>query len=233
MAELVYQTLRENVASEIRRRILEGELRPGAHIVEQSLSRELGVSRGPIREALRQLEQEGLVEYVRNAGCTVREINAADVYEICMLRTGYETVAVWHCGGRYTEEDFASCEEVLAKMSTLTDGDMPSLIACDHEFHRIFIRRAGLSRLTKLWEDLNYGTGIVGANSGPYRDHLAGRQAVIHRELLQTFRQENGNPPAICRKLFEHYVLPVQNVIMEGGLKLEDFPIFSSCPPCP
>ena len=61
MSELSYQTLRENVVSAIRTKILNQELAPGTRIVEQSLSREFGISRGPIREALRQLEQEGLV----------------------------------------------------------------------------------------------------------------------------------------------------------------------------
>ena len=61
MAKLRYRTLRENVVDEIRMKILSREYESGMRIVEQNLSDELGVSRGPIREALRQLEQEGLV----------------------------------------------------------------------------------------------------------------------------------------------------------------------------
>ena len=61
MGRLTYQTLRENVVDVIRMKILNHELVPGMRIIEQDISDELGVSRGPIREALRQLEQEGLV----------------------------------------------------------------------------------------------------------------------------------------------------------------------------
>ena len=64
MGKLTYQTLRENVVDVIRMKIFNHELAPGMRIIEQDISDELGVSRGPIREALRQLEQEGLVEYV-------------------------------------------------------------------------------------------------------------------------------------------------------------------------
>ena len=71
MGKLRFQTLREKVAEEIRLKILNQELTPGMRIIEQELSDELGVSRGPIREALRQLEQEGMIEYTRNIGCSV------------------------------------------------------------------------------------------------------------------------------------------------------------------
>ena len=79
MAKLRYRTLRENVVDEIRMKILNREYEPGMRIVEQNLSDELGVSRGPIREALRQLEQEGLVEYVRNVGCSVKQVTLEDI----------------------------------------------------------------------------------------------------------------------------------------------------------
>ncbi len=94
MGKLTFQTLREKVAEEIRLKIFNQELTPGMRIIEQELSDELGVSRGPIREALRQLEQEGMIEYARNIGCSVREITTQDVYETYLLRSNYEILAV-------------------------------------------------------------------------------------------------------------------------------------------
>ena len=110
MSELAYRTLRENVTAEIRAKILNEELAPGTRIVEQNLSKEFGISRGPIREALRQLEYEGLVEYTRNAGCSVKEITAADVFELYLLRANYEILAVRLSGGQFTKAELAESE---------------------------------------------------------------------------------------------------------------------------
>ena len=94
MGKLDYRTLRENVADEIRMKILNGDMKPGDKIIEQELASEFGISRGPVREALRQLEQEGMVEYSRNVGCSVKHIGMDDVYEIYYMRANYEMMAV-------------------------------------------------------------------------------------------------------------------------------------------
>ena len=99
MAQLNYKTLRQEVADEIRRKILKGEFKAGERIKEHEMAQLLGVSRGPVREALRQLEQEGLVRYERNVGCSVAPINEKDIYEIGLLRAALEILAVKLCKG--------------------------------------------------------------------------------------------------------------------------------------
>ncbi len=89
MTELGYKTLRENIVDIIRKRIINRELQPGQKIVEQELAKEFKTSRAPIREALRELENEGLVEYVRNAGCSVKEITFEESFEIYLMRANY------------------------------------------------------------------------------------------------------------------------------------------------
>ena len=94
MTELGYKTLRESIVDIIRKRIINRELQPGQKIVEQELAKEFKTSRAPIREALRELENEGLVEYVRNAGCSVKEITFEESFEIYLMRANYEIMAV-------------------------------------------------------------------------------------------------------------------------------------------
>ena len=137
MSKLRYQTLRENVAKVIREKILNKELKPGMRIIEQNLSDELEVSRGPIREALRQLEQEGVVEYTRNVGCSVKEITIKDLYEIYLLRSTYEILAVKLCGGQFEQEDIERMEEVLEHMKELKNYE--EVVMCDNVLHSIFV----------------------------------------------------------------------------------------------
>ena len=102
MTELGYKTLRESIVDIIRKRIINRELQPGQKIVEQELAKEFKTSRAPIREALRELENEGLVEYVRNAGCSVKEITFEESFEIYLMRANYEIMAVRLLGRKDT-----------------------------------------------------------------------------------------------------------------------------------
>ena len=122
MTELGYKTLRERIVDIIRKRIINRELQPGQKIVEQELAKEFKTSRAPIREALRELENEGLVEYVRNAGCSVKEITFEESFEIYLMRANYEIMAVRLLGGKIPEETLQEMEKILERMKNLEIG---------------------------------------------------------------------------------------------------------------
>ena len=121
MTELGYKTLRERIVDIIRKRIINRELQPGQKIVEQELAKEFKTSRAPIREALRELENEGLVEYVRNAGCSVKEITFEESFEIYLMRANYEIMAVRLLGGKIPEETLQEMEEILERIQLFYD----------------------------------------------------------------------------------------------------------------
>ncbi len=210
MGKLRFKTLRENVAEEIRLKILNQELTPGMRIIEQELSDEMGVSRGPIREALRQLEQEGMVEYRRNAGCSVRKVTMQDVYETYLLRSNYEVLAVHLYHAQFTDEDIEKMEEALEFMKSLTIDNYSRVVAYGSMLHGVIIEKAGLARLTKAWADLEYGE-IFSCNAG-YTDKqsVIARQYPIHKELIEICKTRDEE--IICRAITDHYMLTVKRL---------------------
>lgn len=219
MSKLEYHTLRENVVKEIRDKILSHELRPGMRIVEQNLSKELNVSRGPIREALRQLEQEGLVGYTRNVGCSVKEATIKDLYEIYLLRSTYEIIAVRLIGGEYAEEDLQRMENILRLMEKLDNYE--EVVSCDHMLHRIIVERAGSERITKLWSDLDYGSIISSYIYGFDEADTVKRQYQIHRELVDALK--TGDTETICDAVHRHYMNSVRHFLKKEGLPEDTF----------
>ena len=210
MSAFTFQTLRESITSAIRHKILTGELEPGSRITEQKLAEEFGSSRAPIREALRQLEQEGLLEYSRNVGCSVKKITLEDAYEIYLLRANLEMTALrqFHC--QFPEEDLAVLRGILADMLQVEPENLLAIVENDNRFHRVIVQRAGLPRLLKFWDDLNYGSLIAGVKSGSPHGDLAKRQNVIHTELYNALASRNTE--AACQAVYDHYMKPLEKL---------------------
>lgn len=214
MAKLKYQTLRENVVDVIRLKILQQELTPGMRIIEQDLSEELGVSRAPIREALRQLEQEGMVVYKRNVGCSVNEITLDDIYEIYLLSSNYELLAVKEYDGKFSDEDIAEMEKILEQMKQIKEGDYENVVELDNKLHRLIIEKAGLGRLLKAWSDLNYGNYISCYAGKVDRKQTVARQYPIHKELVDACATRNTD--TICKAITNHYTLTIKRLLEKG-----------------
>lgn len=221
MAEINFKTLRERVADAIRMKILSGELKPGARIVEQEISNELGVSRAPVREALRQIEEEGLIEYTRNVGCSVKSVTDVDLYEIYLLRATYEILAVKLCAGKLTRETLGRMEAELEKMKNLDEESFHASIFYDNAFHEGIIRQVGLPRLTKAWSLLNSGNLITYYTGST--DHAAAvkRQYPIHKELYDVCC--TGSMQEICDAIMDHYMLTTRRRMVEQGMDAEHF----------
>ena len=220
MAELTYRTLRENIADIIRKRIVNRELEPGQKIVEQELAKEFKTSRAPIREALRELENEGLVEYVRNAGCSVKEITLEESFEIYLLRANYETMAVKLMGGKIPADTLEQMEDVLEKMKNLTEGQYDQVFVYDNQMHGLLVKMTGMTRLYKAWKELNYGNIVTGYNLSSDKKHVVERQYPIHKELVDACREQDKKK--ICQILSEHYMRTIRRLLKEQGLSEED-----------
>ena len=219
MGKLDYRTLRENVADEIRMKILNGDMKPGDKIVEQELASEFGISRGPVREALRQLEQEGMVEYSRNVGCSVRHVGMDDIYEIYYMRANYEMMAVRLHNGPFPQENLEKMEHILSQMKMLHKDEYRKVFELDNEFHEAILDLVSFKRLKKAWEDLSYGNIVTGYNMDVDREQVIKRQYIIHEKLLDACK--NGSPAQVEQSIADHYLVGVEKLIQKVDKKHE------------
>ena len=215
MGKLSHCTLREKIVEEIRTKILDQELISGMRIIEEDLAEEFGVSRGPIREALRQLEQEGMIEYKRNAGCSVRKVTLEDIKEIYMLSSNYEIMAVQSYDGNFSDEDIKRMDTILELMKNLKDGNYKTVVSLDCLLHRVIIERAGLSRLEKAWTDMNYGNILSCYAGNQDIKQIEKRQYPIHKKLVDACRTRDTQ--IICDAISDHYSLTVNRILKEGN----------------
>ncbi|WP_166845930.1 GntR family transcriptional regulator [Isoptericola sp. BMS4] len=144
--------LGERVAQELRRLIVRGQLPADTHLVEAQLSTDFGVSRGPIRDALRRLEAEGLVE-TRSRGTYVVGLTDSDIAELFSLRATLESFALRLCADR-GDADWSRLHAALDDMRAAADaGDATEFAIADLRFHSLFYEIAGHRRLMAIWRD--------------------------------------------------------------------------------
>lgn len=131
-------SLRDQVFHKLRKAILNGNYQPGDELVENTLGKELGVSRTPVREAIRQLELEGLVELIPNKGAVVRGISAKDMEDIFSIRSRLEGLCAGWAAIHRTEEELEKMEEIVY-MSRYHAGKehYDQVLELDTRFHEL------------------------------------------------------------------------------------------------
>jgi len=145
--------LRVQVANALRSAIVTGQLRPGTPLVETALAEQLSVSRAPIREAIQDLENDGLVETSAYRGKRVKPLTVREVTETCEMRERFEVMAV----RRILDQgvDVALLWAPCRTMETAAEaGDREALVAADEVFHRTLIRLSDHELLGQLWRGL-------------------------------------------------------------------------------
>lgn len=151
-----------------------------------------------------------MVEYSRNVGCSVRRVKPEDAYEIYLLRANLEMTALRYFDCKFPEEDLRTLRGILEEMRSVRPGDLSQIVENDNRFHAVIVQRAGLPRLLKFWDDLNYGNLLVGANSGSNHETLAQRQNGIHTKLYEALA--SGDTEAACRAVYAHYMEPMERM---------------------
>ena len=192
-------------ASALRNMIFGGELRPGDRVVEKQVAGALGVSKPPLREALRVLEQEGLVVRSPRRGVVVTPLTLHDVYEICTLRHDLERLAIDLGVPCRAPERLARCREAYAALERAAeDGDPAAVTERGFAFHVAVVGLAGHRRLEDSYRGLALQLRLCMAmNRRARRSHetLLG-DAGRHRRILELV--EAGDRAAVHHELAHH-----------------------------
>lgn len=198
-------SLRQRAYQHIQRKILCGELPAGQVVSENLLAREIGMSRTPVREAIRHLEQEGVLEQVPRYGTVVRKLSRRDLAELYELREALEPFAVAQAAGRVRPEDLRLleklCDEIAAiatamqkaKLSTPDAAMMKRLLSADLGFHLVLLRSAGNRRMMKIVSDSRLLTGIFGTPRQAHSLDVLQETHRFHARILKAVRSGDAD----------------------------------------
>ena len=147
--------LRDVVFNTLRKEILTGELKPGERLMEIHLANRLGVSRTPIREAIRKLELEGLVTMIPRRGAEVAQITEKSMKDVLEVRRALDALCAELACDRISEEEMGKLEEACAGFEKATrTGDTTAIAKADVALHDIIVAATGNRRLVQLVNNL-------------------------------------------------------------------------------
>jgi DNA-binding GntR family transcriptional regulator len=195
-------TAQEAVLAELRRAIATGQLRPGQQIVQDALAVRLGVSRVPLREALKILEGEGQVTYVAHRGYFVTELSLSDLLEVYRIREILEAEAVTIAVSQMTPEDIERMEEAERDVEASAEiADVVAMTSANQRFHFALIEACSLPRLVRLIRLLWDATEVY--RSVYYSDeHNRKVVTAEHRAVVAAVR--DGDAAAALSVLGDH-----------------------------
>lgn len=206
--------LRDVVFNTLRRAILMGELEPGERLMELQLTERLGVSRTPIREAIRKLELEGLVVMAPRRGAAVAKITEKDLQDVLEVRCSLEELAVELACERITAEEISELRECIGAFRKATEGnDVTAIAEQDVRFHDIIFTATNNNRLVQMLSNLReqmYRYRVEYLKDTDTHGQLLSE----HEEILRRLeRRETGEAKEAIRRHITNQVLAVKKNI--------------------
>ena len=211
------RALSRRIVEQLKRVIIGGELRPGDRVLETDLAEQLGVSRGPVREAFRQLEQEGLLVSYPHRGTFVASVPEDEIEEVYALRAQIEVYAARRVVARQPEEAARVLQEIVDGMeAAVRADDLPALADRDLQFHDTLLELSGYQGLHRIWRSMD---GLVRARTyatlGAMDDSdFVSRTARIHQPIIDAIRAADAD--AAERAVTEH-IKPVPSLSKTSG----------------
>ena len=210
-----HKPLREIVYDQLKQQILTGQITPGTRMMEVDLAKDMGVSRTPIREAIRKLEKEGLVIIEPRRGAYVSDISVKDMVDTLVVREDLEGLAGLLAAETITREELEELEEITTSYSdAIAAGNMENIIHYDELFHRRIVEMTGNRTLIQLF-------GSVQEQALRFRylyyDDFTRYEnmPVEHRNIVEAIRSGDGES---ARRVSDNHVKKLKEFVVAEGV---------------
>ena len=211
-----HKPLREMVYEELKMQILTGEIVPGTRMMEVELAGEMGVSRTPVREAIRKLEKEGLVTIEPRRGAYASRISTQDMIEILEVRQDLEGLAAYFAASRMSPENLEQLREISANYNkAVEEGNMSDLIHYDTGFHRLIVDSCRNKILVNMVEQLQE---LVLRFRYIYYDNFkrAEKMPAEHQEILDAIASGDADR---ARNAADLHIERLKQMVIEDGMQ--------------
>ena len=187
-----YKPLRELVCENIRQAIIDGTFSPGERLMEIQLADEMGVSRTPVREAIRKLELEGFVVMIPRRGTYVADISIKDINEVYEVRTALDILAAGLAAERINEDELEAMQRLLVEIGQYIDeGNIEKIVEIDSAFHDILYQASRNERLVNIISNLREQITSLRGRSMMYPGRLA-KTLEEHRAIVDSIAQRDA-----------------------------------------
>lgn len=217
------RVLRQEVLEALRTAILAGEIPAGSRLLETDIAERMGVSRAPVREAIRHLEQEGLIEIFPHRGAVVVGVPEAEIDAIYELRAVIEARATSASMRVIGDSEILQLEELIQEMAgAVKTGEVETIAEIDLRFHGLIVEWSGMTLLRHIWSGLD---GLVRVRSyqaldrpGTTAQYFRRNAAASHSVIVAALRA--GDPDAAAEVARQH-VLEVPSMLagLDGGVR--------------
>lgn len=217
-----YELLSKKVYRILKARIIKGDLTQGGKLFEAKIAEQLGVSRTPVREAIKGLAAEGLVKMTPNQGVVVINVSIEDLQEVLQIRRVLEGLAAFVAAKKISQEEIAKLEEIIKKMSMIISKPKPDVVAYSElnaEFHNLILNACGNRRLMKICNNLSssdHRFRIRSLRNNPGRLKYSLKE---HQEIVEALKRKD--PEQVYRLSQIHINNVLKNILDYEG-KEED-----------
>ncbi len=208
-----YQPLRDVIFETLRKAIISGDIKPGERLMEVSLAEQMGVSRTPVREAIRRLEAEGLVTMVPRKGTHVSELSSKDIIDVLEVRGALDKLATSLAAKRVQPQQIRALESIHRQfISCVEKGNMEGAIRKDIEFHDAIYAASGNSRLIGVLSSLKehvYRFRVIYLRDLNIAEHVEQE----HQQILDALKEHNEE---LAAKISEQHIRNQMDAIVEA-----------------